>query len=326
MPPTPVGPVASKALRFAARILDVLGSGTVAVAAWVALWDPYRIWTMIAVGFLAAWAYEALTTLLLGATPGKRLLGLRLATLDHEGRPTPGTALRRGAASAALLCLPPFGWIAWAVSAFGDALGRGIPDRAGGCMVVPDRFGHTVATRSLPGFADAVRRPRLLHLGRVGDLDVRVRARLRRLTGAPVLSVAVGVLALAVSLPFSTGWIVLGTSVAWLVVFIVDETITVHRRSTTPGHDLAGLAIVDRRTGAAPGAWRSFLRAVVLGLTLYVPVLWPVLLGSMAGMRFGQRGRGLHDLAGATVVVGDPDLDPESQRQRFMRVRQGRIG
>jgi uncharacterized RDD family membrane protein YckC len=318
--------VASKGLRFAARILDVLGSGALAVGCWIAFWDPYRIWTMLAIGFLAAWAYEAITTVVLGATPGKRLLGLRVATLDHEGRPTPGTALRRGAASAALVCLPPFGWIAWAVSAFGDALGRGIPDRAGACMVVPDGFRHTVPTRSLAGFADAVRRPRLVPLGRVGDLDVRIRARLRRLTGAPVLSVAVGLLALAASLPFSTGWILLGTSVAWLVIFIVDETVTVHRRGTTPGHDLAGLAIVDRRTGAAPSAWRSFARALVLGLTLYVPVLWLALLCSMAGMRFGQRGRGLHDLAGGTVVVGDPDLDPESQRQRFMRVRQGRIG
>lgn len=46
----------------------------------------------------------------------------------------------------------------------------------------------------------------------------------------------------------------------------------------------------------------------------------------MLTMRFGADGRGLHDLAGGTVVVSDPSLDPETQRQRAMRMRLGLAG
>jgi len=63
---------------------------------------------------------------------------------------------------------------------------------------------------------------------------------------------------------------------------------------------------------------------VVLALTLYVPLLWPVLAVSMVMVRWGSTGRALHDLAGDTVVVGDPSLDPEAQRQQAMRMRLGR--
>ena len=36
-------------------------------------------------------------------------------------------------------------------------------------------------------------------------------------------------------------------------------------------------------------------------------------------------GRGLHDVAGGTVVVADPNLDPEQQRQRAMSLRFGQV-
>jgi uncharacterized RDD family membrane protein YckC len=322
----PTGPVANKWSRVAARILDAMGAGTLVIATWWAFGDIYRIWTTLFLGFLAVWAYETISTLLFGATVGKRMLGLRVVTLDHDGRATPTTALRRGAASAALASVPVIGWTAWALSSFGDSLGRGIPDRAAASMVVPERFTQTVTMRALPGYADGARRPRLSTLGRVGDLDVRLRARLRRLTGSRLLAAAVGLLALAVSLPYGTGWLLLGSSAAWIVIFIGHETWLVHRTGSTPGHELAGLVIVDRRRGTAPGWVRSFARALVLGLTLYVPVLWPLLGVSMAMMRFASLGRGLHDLAGGTVVVADLRLDPEAQRQRSMRLRQGRVG
>jgi uncharacterized RDD family membrane protein YckC len=322
----PTGPVAGKWERVAARILDAMAGGALVVATWWAFGDIYRIWTTLFLGFLALWAYETVSTLVLGATVGKRMLGLRVVTLDHDGRPTAATAVRRGAASAALAAIPVVGWAAWAVSAFGDAVGRGIPDRAGAAMVVPERFRGAVTTRALPGYADGVRRPRLTPFGRVGDLDVRWRARLRRLSGSRLLAAAVGLLALTVSLPYSTGWMLLGSSAAWVAIFIGHETWIVHTTGATPGHEVAGLVIVDRASGAAPGWGRSFARALVLGLTLYVPLLWPLLAISMAMIRFTGQGRGLHDLAGGTLVVADARLDPEAQRQRFMRLRAGRVG
>src|SRR5690606_3776258 len=96
---------------------------------------------------------------------------------------------------------------------------------------------------------------------------------------------------------------------------------------TTAGHRLAGLVIRDRRTGTPPGVGRSFARALVLAITLYAPLPgWPLLAVSMLMIRFGSTGRGLHDLAGGTVVVADPALDPEVQRQRAMEMRLGRAG
>jgi uncharacterized RDD family membrane protein YckC len=247
-----------------------------------------------------------------------------VAELDRAGPPTAAAALRRGATDGALCALPIVGWAIWAGVALSDPLGRGPADRVAGTMVVPDAFGDTVSTRDLAGFTDAVRTPRLVPWGRVADPDVRYRARLRRLTNSPTLAIAIGVLALAASLPVDTAWFVLVTSAVWVVVFTVHETWLVHRTGTTPGHRAAGLVIVDRRNGAAPGRWRSFLRAATLALTFYVPLLWPVLFGSLLGMRFGDRGRGLHDVLGATVVVADPTLDPEAQRQAAMRMRMGR--
>jgi uncharacterized RDD family membrane protein YckC len=318
--------VASKGLRVAARTLDLIAEGVLVVVTWWLFGELARVYTNLFLAFLAIWAYEALTTLALGATPGKRLVGLRVASLDTVGRPTLAAAVRRGAMAGALLALPIVGWGAWLVSVLADALGRGFPDRAGDTMVVPDRFARTVATRDLPGYVDGVRPPRLTPVGRVGDLDVRARARLRRLSESRLLAVAIGMLALAVSLPYATTTWILASSAAWIVVFVAHETWLVHGTGCTPGHRLAGLVIVDRRTGRPPGTVRSFLRALVLGLTLYVPPLWLLLGASLLMMRLSDSGRGLHDLAGGTVVVADARLDPETQRQRAMRLRLGRVG
>jgi uncharacterized RDD family membrane protein YckC len=213
---------------------------------------------------------------------------------------------------------------------FGDALGRGFPDRVSNTMVVPDGFRATVSTKDLPGYADGVRPPRLSPYGRVGDLDVRFRARLRRISDSRVLAAAIGLLALAAALPpFATGTVILVSSAVWIVVFVAHETWLVHRTGMTPGHAMAGLVIVSRRTGRPPSVGRSFARALVLGLLLYIPVLWllpPLLPISLFMMRHNDTGRGLHDFAGGTMVVADPSLDPEAQRQRAMRMRLGRAG
>lgn len=282
---------------------------------------PFAIATII---WAVLTAYEAATVAALGSTLGKKATGLRVIALDEVGGVPLGRATKRGAVNAALTVLPFAGWAIAFSSMLTDTLGRGVADRAARTMVVPKSFA-AVSSHHLPGYADGVRPPRVVALGRVGDLDVRARARLRRLNDAPVLVVAIGLLALAASLPYSTVAIVIGSSIAWVVVFVIDETVRVHRRGETAGHRAAGLVIRSHRTGGPPSPFRSFLRALVLGLTLYVPVLWPLLIVSLLMIRFNEAGRGLHDLAGGTVVVGDPSLDPEEQRQRAMRMRIGQV-
>lgn len=350
--------MAAKGLRIAARLLDWLFEAMLVVGVLLVAGDSRRVWTSMFLVVATIACYEAVGTVAFGGSIGKRISGLRVVALDRVERPRFAAALQRGAIAGILTVLPPFLllaslasvvvedieawerwllwatftgaglglWTAWATSALGDPLGRGFADRLADTMVVPRRFVGVVTTRELPGYADAVRRPRMGPLGRIADLDVRAKARMRRLVDRPVLAGAIGLLALAVSLPFTTGWVILASSAAWVVLFVVDETRLVARTGATPGHALAGLVIRDRRRGGAPGIGRSLARATVLGLTLYVPPLWPLLGVSMLMIRTGEQGRGLHDLAGGTVVVADPSLDPETQRQRAMRMRLGRAG
>jgi len=285
---------------------------------------PYAQASVVAV---VAWAYETLTMVVWGGTFGKRAVGLRVVNLDAaRRRPSAPAAARRAAFSTALAMMPVVGWAIWAASAFGDPLGRGPMDRAASTMVVPDRAMLPVATRDLPGYADGARPPRLTTLGRVGDADVRARARLRRLGDAPLLAAVAGLLALLAAVLDASLALVAASVVAWLVAFVADETLRIHRDGATVGHRNAALVVLDRRRATPPTIGRSLARAVTLGLLLYVPVLWPVLGVSVLMMRWSDTGRGLHDLAGGTIVVADPSLDPEAQRQAAMRVRLGRAG
>ncbi|QXC62161.1 RDD family protein [Aquihabitans sp. G128] len=316
--------MADRGPRLGARVLDSIAALVLVIAALVVLGDGERPYAGLAIAWFVVWAYDALTTACLGATPGKLLVGLKVVALDQTGRVPPATAAKRGAVDAAFTVLPVIGWGIWLSSTLTGALGRGVADRAAVTMVVPKATALPIASADLAGYADGARAPRRSRFGRVGDLDVRARARLRRLVDAPLLAAAIGLLALAVSLPFSTALLIVGSSVAWVVLFVLDETRRVHRTGTTAGHRLAGLVIRDGRTGQPPSTGRSFARALVLGLTLYVPPLWLILgLPSVLMIRFGETGRGLHDLAGGTWVVADPTLDPELQRQRSMRMRLG---
>ena len=286
--------------------------------------DSERPVAGIAIVWFVVLVYETFFVATMGGTPGKRSAGLRVLALDSVDRVPFDRAVKRGAATAALVALPVVGWIVWLSSTMTDTLGRGVADRASQTMVVPKAY-LAVSSRDLPGYADGARPPRMIPLGRVGDLDVRARARLRRLNDAPLLVVAVGMLAFAASLPVSTLAILIGTSVVWVIVFVIDETVRVGRQGATAGHIAAGLVIRSRTTGGPPSMGRSFARALVLGLTLYVPVLWPFLVISLLMIRFNDRGASLHDLVGGTVVIADPTLDPEVQRQQAMQMRMGQV-
>lgn len=322
--PPPRGPEAPRGVRLGARLVDSVVELVLVVLALMAVGDAERPFAALAIAWLVITLYEGLSVQGFGATPGKAAVGIRVVSIDRIGHPDARAAFKRGAVNGALATTLGVGWLVWLASSLTDTLGRGIADRAADTFVVHKRAPLPIAARDLPGYADGARPPRLTALGRAGDLDVRMRARLRRIIDAPVLAAAVGLLALAPTLPVSTTTFVLGTSAVWIVVFVVDETRRVHRLGATAGHQMAGLVVRSRRTGGPPPAGRSLARAVVLALTLYVPIFWPVLIASMAMVRWGADARSLHDLAGDTVVVGDPTLDPEVQRQRAMRMRLGR--
>jgi len=210
------------------------------------------------------------------------------------------------------------------VSTLMSPLHRGFHDRLGHTMVVRRGAHLPISTASLPGYADAEVAPHMTPWGRAATLEERRRARARRLADAPMLVLAVIVLAGAAGLPVTKLGVIIITSIIGLVVFIVDETWRIARLGATAGHRQAGLVVLDVRRGEPPATGRSFARAVVLGLLLYVPVLWPITAISLLVMLSSATGRGLHDLAGRTVVVANPQLDPEEQRQMAMSLRLGK--
>lgn len=338
-------PDAARNDRSGARSIDLLIEAAVglAIASVFSLSD--RPLAAVAVAWCVATTYEAAAIVMFGSTVGKATRRLRVIALDNASDRVPvDQALPRAAAATAGFFGPvacfvaattnaapavvPLG-ILWAAATIAstsfDPLGRGPADRVASTIVVPTDVDPPIRSRDLAGYADAVRPPRTGPWGRVGDLDVRGRARLRRLNDAPPLVAVVVLLVLASAVPVARGLLLAGTGLLWLVAFVVDETRRVSGAGTY-GHRLAGLVVLDRSSGCRPGRGRSFVRALALGLMLYVPIFWPLLGVSMIMIRADGEGRGLHDRIAGTVVVADPALDPETQRRMAMRVRLGRVG
>lgn len=330
---------------MSARVIDVTLELVVGAALAVLAGLGERPIAFVVLIWVVAVAYEAASVVMFGATLGKARSKLRIQALDTSDRGVPpDQALARAAAAAtaafgplalAVAGLTTLGLLAvglaaiWAtvtaVTTTTDALGRGSVDRVAATMVVPAATDPPIRSRDLPGYADAARPPRVGPRGRVGDAEVRIRARLRRLNGATALVVILTGLVFVTTLPVGPllGYVLV--TAAWLVAFVVDETRTVAGPGT-PGHRLAGLVVVDRATGAAPTTRASFVRALVLGLSMFVPLGWPALAVSLWMLRNDPEARTVHDRAAGTVVVADPKLDPEVQRRRAMRMRLGRVG
>ncbi len=293
-----------------------------AVACIVVMAGRSRGWAGLFLAAMAITAYEMVMVATVGATVGKLALKLRVVELDRAGRPSWGAAARRGFALGSLQALL-FPIIGLLLSVLLSPLRRGVHDRLARTYVVGPAAPARIEATDLLAYAELEEAPTWTPRGLAPSLDTRRRARLHRLDDAPWLVLGVLLLAAAVSFPVGQNLtrLVLITSVLWLPLFVVDETWRIARFGATAGHRQAGLVVVDTRTGEPPSAGRSFVRALLVGLALYVPPLWPLLtLPDVITMAANPHHRGLHDLIAGTVVVVDPHLDPTQQRARALAV------
>ncbi len=137
--------------RFGARALDLF---VVAVPALIVLAlsfetvaDQTRLdvpeWLLPATAAVGA-LYEFVSVAWRSRTPGKWLLGLRVVRYTDGQKPTPAQALLRGLLPWSVLALPlgPFS-IAAFLGVYGTGIGgelhRGLPDQAGGTLVISTR-------------------------------------------------------------------------------------------------------------------------------------------------------------------------------------------
>lgn len=290
---------------------------------------PYATWFLIAV---ALTAYETVSVAVTGTTVGKSICNLRVLELDRSAGVSWATALRRGSVMGSLLALgaPIPGLLA---SVGMSPLHRGVHDRLSGTYVVDRRVASAVHRINLATIAEMELAANPTRWGWGAPLSSRRRGRLHRLDDAPLLVVATLGLALVAAFGHSLGNVLALTTGPWVICFLVDETRRVARSGRTAGHRRFGMVILDTRTGEPPGLGRSFVRALCLVTALYVPALgfalswwvpvlaWTaVLLPDVLCLVLREDHRALHDLLARTVVVVDPTLDAEAQRQAALAV------
>ncbi len=235
----PAGPAAEAGTRIGARAIDTLIEVVLAIGVFVVV--PGRRWPaalFLTAALIAIW--ETIWTTTSGGSPGKLAVGLRVTQLDRQGHPTPRAAFARSLGVAICVTLVFVGWVIGLVSTLMSPLRRGFHDRLGQTMVVRRDAQVPISTVSLPGYADAEVTPRMTPWGRAGTLEDRRRARARRLADAPILVLAMIVLAGAAGLPVTKLSIIISTSIMWLVVFVIDETWRIARLGATAGHRQAG--------------------------------------------------------------------------------------
>lgn len=301
--------MASFGLRLGARAIDGMIELVLLLIPWLLV--PGDRWlTRWFVALCGVAAYEAIFLLAVGATPGKLICGIRAAQLDLAGAPSEQAAIRRGLTVAVLTVVPVVGWIVLLVSVAMSPLHRGVQDRLAGVLVVRRNGPDPVPSADIAGYERIENPPDLTPFGPAADLDLRRRARARRLDDAPLLVVGIVAVAASVSFPAASEnlGLVLLIAALWLPLFVADETWRIARFGGAAGHRRAGLAVVDRHTGEAPKTGRSFARALVLALFLYTP-LFPITIPVLAfWVKVHPLHRGPHDLAGGTVVVGHVNL------------------
>jgi len=296
-PPPPLGPAAPAGRRAIARIVDFVLAWIPAFVVMVLGPDDRPVAVMF-LGWVAIVVYEVMFLTLLGATPGKLLTGLRVLELEGSKRVSLRAALARSV-ELALVSLTLVFVPAMIGSVLMSPLRRGFHDRHGHTFVTRRDGPERVTQADLVQFEQLFQPPPNTRFGPAANLDTRRRARAHRLERAPWLLAGL-VLVVAVLQFGQSGLLLAGLSALWLVVFIVDESLRVARSGTTPGHEIAGMRIVDTRTGAIPSRGRSVARAAVLAPMLYIPPFQAVLA---FWVTVHPTHRGPHDLAGATQVI-----------------------
>lgn len=305
--------------RFWARAIDLALS---ALILWILtrFVPGNRLVGLLALGFVALAAYEALFVLYLRATPGKLAVGLRVAEVDRESI-EPRTAWVRGATTTvgtlAVVVTPA------AIGVMGDSLAgfvvgsivvtvaggfflsvstaplrRGAADQIAGTIVVPFEAPDLITSRTVASESEVARpRPRTAW-GPVATNMARRRARAARLDDSPVLVLLL--IATLMAWTVDQVGLAIALAVVWTAAFVVDEAWRVARDGGTVGHRREGLVVVDEATGEAPTRGRSTARAVVLAVFWLFPPLLPVF---WLWMQTSKSGRGPHDLVADTVVV-----------------------
>jgi len=311
-----------------------------------------RVLARLTVGFVVAVAYETLCVTMLGATPGKQITGIRVGRLDRAAV-DPQAALRRAMLSAFITL--GVAWLPLVIAgntgaADGDRLGvgisasfvaafiglcagvsaltspqrRGYPDRTAGTVVLDRRAPAGFGAQELAERATHQTPAQINPAGPAASFERRRRARASRLDDTPVLVLLIVALGFALSVPHLSGWLLGLLGLLWEVAFVADETWRISRTGATAGHRRFGLAVVDRRTGEAPGPMPAVTRAILVSLPLYaLPALTiaafagadgnalAIAAGALAGtllfawlivMRFVP-GRSFHDFAARTMVV-----------------------
>jgi len=318
--------MATAGRRVGGRAVDAVLAVVLMVIIFLVV-DGERLLAQLFLAVVAVAAYEAFFVTGLGATPGKLIAGTRVAELGHTGV-EPATSLKRGVLiglgtlltlavpvalfsafssveGAILVIVVATLAIGFWVSVFASPLRRGVPDRLSGTFVVDRDAPGWITEGDLAGYAEIHRPPAMTRWGPAATLDQRRRARAGRLDDAPLLVVALMAILVTLAIEGVSGWLYVVVGLAWLAVFVADETWRIARRGATAGHRRHGLVVVDIETGEPPEAGRALLRAVLLTLLLYLPPL-TVLLA--VWVRLSPTGRGPHDLAARTVVIAHPAL------------------
>ena len=242
-----------------------------------------------------------------GATVGKRVMDLRVASFDASG-PVPWLqAVRRTVPIALCYTIPVPGTftmilmpMALGVSLALSPFGQAFHERLSDTITVVKGAPEVIAQSSLETWYDPSELAVLTPWGRAPDLHERRRARAHRLDGVWWLAAIVAVGTIGAVAFTNSRWNLLWLACGWLVVFCVDETWRISTTGTTPGHAHFGFSIVDITTGERPSTGRSLVRSLVLAPLLYLPPL-QLILGLW--IRSSRLHRGPHDLIARTVVV-----------------------
>lgn len=293
--------------------------------------DDSRPLAVLLVAGVVLSAYEAVFCHMVGSTPGKLATSLRVTSVGRD-RIDQTDAWRRGGATAvatlAILAIPQalslvissagglmVGTAVLVIAAaatsstFTSPVRRGIIDGFAGTVVVHVEAPGVLSDDDLAareGLASAVV---TTPWGPVASQQARIRARTARLDDSPALVVGlVGVLLL-----WSSGRTqpAVAATLAWVILWVADETWRICRLGATTGHLRHGLRVVDEDTGEAPAPSRSLARAVTLAIFSFVP---PLLLVLLLWVRMSPAGRGPHDLVAGTLVIVTDDTDETARR------------